>query len=500
MSKKALIITVLLFLSISLFPSMAEEAEDWIAKGLSAARQGDYVNADIYFTTATELDPGNIMAWYYRGDALENLKKHDGALECYNKVIEINPSYIDAWYHRGNIFLILKDYENALSCYDKVLEINPSRSDAAKKREEALQFIPGQVSPDTGGGQVAGVFSDTSGGSSMPGEGLTGVTPEELMGKLKEGPGVIFCAAGKNPYAVACIDGGSHGSSCRWELDVPVVFLALRPDGKELWCISSDIMDSCSTDFPITIINPETGKVLDRIACPSAGKIAFTPDGRKAYISLPFGNEIAVYDVEKHCEINRIQVGDHPYDISVSFDGTKAYVGHGCVFTGDFSAYQDMASQFENMDPEDIDMSQFENMDFSSMGGIEPGSKFVAVIDVASDKVSAKVSLEGWSSSVAVSPDGNILYATVNSMDMSVYTEEPAENPEIWNGVAVIDTNSLSVIRKITFTTERESPSVVAFTPDGRKVYAIFGSDDVAIPINVSTHQPGQPIILDLGG
>ena len=315
-------------------------------------------------------------------------------------------------------------------------------------------------------------------------------------------PGVIYCAAGDTPYQIACIDGATNNVTGKISVDSPVITLSLSPDGVELWCIASDVMNFNDTEYPISIINTITKKVIDTIQCPFAGKIAFTPDGKKAYISLSKTREIAVYDVGSHSEIKRIKVGNHPFDIAISFDGTRAYVGHAPVFTGNgMSPFEGIdMSQFENVDTEI--MAQLENMDFSGfIPEMEGGSEFVSVIDVNTDRVIDEISPGGWSGSLSLSPDGRFLYATVSAVDMSnIYTGNYEENPNKWDGIAVIDTDLLKVTKKLTLTDLKGSPASLAFTPDGKKVYVICGSDDIAVPINVSNHQIGQSIRLDLGG
>ena len=489
--RTAVVLTILLLI-ITMMPSMAEEAEDLVIKGITEAKAKKYLEAIDYFDKAIELSPDNLMAWYYKGTSMEELVNYPKAIECFDRVIEINPSYSDAWYHKGNCHLKLEEYDKALFSYDKALELNPSHSKAAEKREEAIKLappVPGETDDNAILGQTDSVpdENDNAPGGEIENAEETGFTWNR--------EGTLFCASGEKS-AIACIDGKNNTKTGSLKVKDPVVNLFLTPDGKELWCISADIMGDFCSNFPVTVIDPDTGEVIDTVDCPGAGTIAFTPDGKKAYISVPQGEEVLIYDVKSRKEINRIKTGRHPYDIKISFDGSRVYIGHGCVVTGDMTELQNIISQFENMDPEDmsqIDMSQLENL----QSPVETGSDFIVVVDCKSDEVIDKIYPGGWSSSLAVSPDGSLLYATVCSLNTA---EGSSNNSSGFDGVAVIDTKNLSVIKEVTFNVCSKSPSNIAFTPDGKKVYAIFGTDDAAFPINVSTHKAGTLINLGLGG
>jgi len=163
-----------------------------------------------------------------------------------------------------------------------------------------------------------------------------------------------------------------------------------------------------------------------------------------------------------------------------------------------------------------FDMSQLEGIDFESgnidpailemlqnpvLSGMEAGSEFISVIDTQNNTVIKNIDLNGWSSENAVSPDGKFLYAIVNSMDVAnIENENYVEDPNRWNGIAVINTDTFQIIKKITFPELNGSPSVIAFTPDGKKAYTICSTDDLAVPITVANHQKGVSFGLDLGG
>lgn len=305
--------------------------------------------------------------------------------------------------------------------------------------------------------------------------------------KNKE-PGFTYCAAGDAEYVVASIDGSTHKNTHQWKFDDRVVTVALKPDGSELWCVATEIeQDKIKKEKNVIIINPETGELIDTIDCPGVIHIAFTPDGKKAYFSIMSADEVAVFDVQGRKELKRIKVGKHPAGISLSFDGTRAYVGHGPYST------EEMVTEINGYKlPKPVPR-------------LEDGSEFIAVIDTVKDECIKKIEPGGWSLSVAVSPDGKLLYGTVDSLSMSdVYSGTggyyPGANPGKWDGIAAIDTSTYKVIKKIIIPDMYGGPSAVAFTPDGKKAYAICGKIDSATPIDVTKHEPLTPIALDVGG
>src|SRR5262249_2420249 len=60
-----------------------------------------------------------------RGNALSNLKRHEGALASYDKAIALKPDYAEAHNNRGNALRDLNRHEEALASYDKAIVLKP---------------------------------------------------------------------------------------------------------------------------------------------------------------------------------------------------------------------------------------------------------------------------------------------------------------------------------------------------------------------------------------
>ena len=54
------------------------------------------------------------MAYYNLGVALQKLREHQKAKECYKKAIQINPNYAIAYYNLGNVLKKLGEHQKAI--------------------------------------------------------------------------------------------------------------------------------------------------------------------------------------------------------------------------------------------------------------------------------------------------------------------------------------------------------------------------------------------------
>jgi tetratricopeptide (TPR) repeat protein len=69
-----------------------------------------------------------------KGLALMTIKKHEKAIDCFNKAIELNPNNLDAYNGKRCILKNLnkyeealrklKNYQEAIQCYNKAIELS----------------------------------------------------------------------------------------------------------------------------------------------------------------------------------------------------------------------------------------------------------------------------------------------------------------------------------------------------------------------------------------
>jgi len=95
-----------------------------IAMGELAAIRYDYRGAARKFREATELEPGNALAWDLLSWALAYQQPPDGegAVVAARKAIELSPDYANAFYHLGRALLVTRDYEGAIAAFKRVGE------------------------------------------------------------------------------------------------------------------------------------------------------------------------------------------------------------------------------------------------------------------------------------------------------------------------------------------------------------------------------------------
>ncbi|RZB29436.1 MAG: hypothetical protein AEth_01164 [Candidatus Argoarchaeum ethanivorans] len=109
-------------------------ARDWFDEGYEAKDPKKKVE---YYTKALEIDPKDVIAWYFKGIALRKLGRCEEEIRCYDKALEINPEYVYVWNNKGIALRKLKRYEEAIGCYDKALDIDPKYERAKKNRKIA---------------------------------------------------------------------------------------------------------------------------------------------------------------------------------------------------------------------------------------------------------------------------------------------------------------------------------------------------------------------------
>ncbi|AKD24453.1 putative O-linked N-acetylglucosamine transferase, SPINDLY family [Polynucleobacter duraquae] len=78
-----------------------------------------------YYFNASTIDQSSAYAWSGYGAALAKLGEYEDALRALNRAIEHNPDLLDVWMHRGDIFNLLKRHDLALESYEKAEKIFP---------------------------------------------------------------------------------------------------------------------------------------------------------------------------------------------------------------------------------------------------------------------------------------------------------------------------------------------------------------------------------------
>ena len=178
-------------------------------------------------------------------------------------------------------------------------------------------------------------------------------------------------------------------------------------------------------------------------------------DKRIAYVALAIPNQVAVVDVVEGKVLRKIQVGVCPYAIIISKDKRFAFVSN---FGGPMAHKGDRT-----------EVSSGTNVAVDDRSIALRGS--VSLIDIKSGRVVKDIPTRIYPESMALSPDGALLYVTDESGD----------------GISVVDTKKMAVVQTIDTKPDPSLPygsltTALAFSPDGKVLYAAnAGNNSIAL-------------------
>lgn len=107
-------------------PPPRRMAESYLDEGNVYFNVSQYSLAIERYTTAIEIDPGLVAAYYNRANARTRAADFEGALSDYNRALELQPFDSDALNNRGMLHLYRSNYEEALRDFNAALAIDPA--------------------------------------------------------------------------------------------------------------------------------------------------------------------------------------------------------------------------------------------------------------------------------------------------------------------------------------------------------------------------------------
>lgn len=93
------------------------------------------------FDLAIALNPGEVNAWYNRGNTLSRLRRFDEALSSYRRCMRLDPAHVEARINMGVVLQDLKAYPAAIALYDEALQLRPDSVTATFNRAFCLENI-----------------------------------------------------------------------------------------------------------------------------------------------------------------------------------------------------------------------------------------------------------------------------------------------------------------------------------------------------------------------
>ncbi len=255
---------------------------------------------------------------------------------------------------------------------------------------------------------------------------------------------------------VSVIDTASNTVTTTIPVETRPFGIAVNPDGSRVYVTN---YGSNTVSVIDTATNAVTGSAITVGANPRG--IAVSPDGSQVYVANEFDNTVSVIDTATNAVTAAISVGSHPYGVAVSPDGSQVYVVNVCASSSSSCANGtvsviDTATNAVTGSPITVGNNPFGvavSPDGSRVYVANSGSGTVSVIDTAENAVTAVISVGNAPYGVAVSPDGSRVYvANFGS-----------------NTVSVIDTASNTVTGSAI--TVGSFPEGVAVSPEGSRVY-----------------------------
>lgn len=98
-------------------------------KGRALYKLGDFSQAVIAYTKASEIKPDHGSSWIGKADSLRALRENEKALNAYLEATNIEPKSFEAWYKKGKMEEEMGRYQDASSSYKQAQKINPTNQD-----------------------------------------------------------------------------------------------------------------------------------------------------------------------------------------------------------------------------------------------------------------------------------------------------------------------------------------------------------------------------------
>ncbi len=106
--------------------------EAWYNKGMYEQENGKDSMALKSYAQIMQIDSSNALAWYNSGYVkLEHLSDPQGASTDFSEAIKLEPGYADAWYNRGLAMERINQLDSAAANYEIVLSMRPDHALAA---------------------------------------------------------------------------------------------------------------------------------------------------------------------------------------------------------------------------------------------------------------------------------------------------------------------------------------------------------------------------------
>lgn len=220
--------------------------------------------------------------------------------------------------------------------------------------------------------------------------------------------------------------------------------IAQAPDGT-IW--ATDVLSDS-----VGVIAPHSGRIVARIPVGLYPvHIAFTPDGRRAYVTNYYGSTVSVVDVRQRHVIATVAVGLEPHGLTISPDGRQVWVP--CSLNGGLWIIDTRTNKVAGIVPTGlIPHAAAVSPDGKTVYMTESGFGTLVIVDRTTRRVTGHVAIKTGSAMVVVARDGRRVYVSGQAGHV----------------VTVVDARTRHFVARIPV---GAAPHGLALTPDGRYLY-----------------------------
>jgi tetratricopeptide (TPR) repeat protein len=114
-----------------------QQGHELAKKAVFAAKKGNFMQSESYWTELISTFPDNAAVWSNRGNIRVAQHKLDEAIADFDRAIKLAPKQPDPYLNRGVALEVQGKYEDALKDYNRVLALNPEDPMAYNNRGNA---------------------------------------------------------------------------------------------------------------------------------------------------------------------------------------------------------------------------------------------------------------------------------------------------------------------------------------------------------------------------
>lgn len=114
-----------------------QQFETLKAQAFGATQQGEFAEAETYWTQLIDEFPDSAALWSNRGNVRAGQNKLDAAIADYTRAIELAPEEPDPYLNRGAVYEALGQWDAAIADYDNILAQYPTDAAALNNRGNA---------------------------------------------------------------------------------------------------------------------------------------------------------------------------------------------------------------------------------------------------------------------------------------------------------------------------------------------------------------------------